>query len=197
MPDTGAPWNIPYVENADLVSDWPADSLLVANAVAAGLTAANTGIGSNVVQTVKTDTFSTSSATYTALTGLSASITPSSATAKVLVMVDLKFSNTTNNQTTHVRLVRGATVLYVGNADGNRTQTSAATGGASGEGTQLLYNAGIITFLDSPASAASTTYGVEIRVGGGTAVVNRALADDNLQQVARTASSITLIEVAA
>jgi hypothetical protein len=24
MPDTGAPWNIPYVESADLVSDWPA-----------------------------------------------------------------------------------------------------------------------------------------------------------------------------
>jgi hypothetical protein len=40
MPDTGAPWNIPYVENADLVRDWPADSLLVANAVAAGLSAA-------------------------------------------------------------------------------------------------------------------------------------------------------------
>ena len=43
MPDTGAPWNIPYVENADLVRDWPADSLLVANAVAAGLSAVDAG----------------------------------------------------------------------------------------------------------------------------------------------------------
>jgi hypothetical protein len=37
MPDTGAPWNIPYVETADLVSDWPADSLALANAIAAAL----------------------------------------------------------------------------------------------------------------------------------------------------------------
>jgi hypothetical protein len=58
MPDTGAPWNIPYVESTDLVSDWPADSLALANAIAAGLDdAGNAGIGSNVVQAVKTDTF--------------------------------------------------------------------------------------------------------------------------------------------
>ena len=33
MPDTGAPWNIPYVASTDLVSDWPADSLALANAI--------------------------------------------------------------------------------------------------------------------------------------------------------------------
>jgi hypothetical protein len=37
MPDTGAPWNIPYVEATDLVSDWPADSLALANAIVAAL----------------------------------------------------------------------------------------------------------------------------------------------------------------
>lgn len=37
MPDTGAPWFIPYVESTDLVSDWPTDSLALANAIVAAL----------------------------------------------------------------------------------------------------------------------------------------------------------------
>jgi hypothetical protein len=37
MPDTGAPYNIPYVESTDLVSGWPAISLDVANAIVAAL----------------------------------------------------------------------------------------------------------------------------------------------------------------
>lgn len=40
MPDTGAPWNIPYVVSSDLVKDYPTDSLALANAVATGLGAA-------------------------------------------------------------------------------------------------------------------------------------------------------------
>jgi hypothetical protein len=43
----------------------------------AWVTVAAAGIGSNVVQTVKTDTFTTTSTSYTTLTGLSATITPS------------------------------------------------------------------------------------------------------------------------
>ena len=37
MPDTGAPWFIPYVESTDLVSAWPTDSLALANAIVAAL----------------------------------------------------------------------------------------------------------------------------------------------------------------
>jgi hypothetical protein len=37
MPDTGAPWNIPYAAPSDLVRDWPALSEDVAEAVADGL----------------------------------------------------------------------------------------------------------------------------------------------------------------
>jgi hypothetical protein len=57
MPDTGAPYFIPFAAPADLVRDWPDLSEDVALAIASGLSAAgNPGIGSNVVQTVKTDT---------------------------------------------------------------------------------------------------------------------------------------------
>jgi len=37
MPDTGAPWNIPYVAGTDLVRDWPTDSQDLAEAIADGL----------------------------------------------------------------------------------------------------------------------------------------------------------------
>jgi hypothetical protein len=40
MPDTGAPWNIPYAAPSDLVRDWPALSEDVAEAVADGLESA-------------------------------------------------------------------------------------------------------------------------------------------------------------
>lgn len=40
MPDTGAPWNIPYIEPSDLVRDYPAANEDMADAIAAGLTAA-------------------------------------------------------------------------------------------------------------------------------------------------------------
>ena len=58
MPDTGAPWNIPYVAGTDLVADWPTDSQTLAEAIADGLDAAG-GIV-QVVQTVKSDYFSAS-----------------------------------------------------------------------------------------------------------------------------------------
>ena len=34
MPDTGAPWNIPYVAASDLVADWPTDNQTMAEAIA-------------------------------------------------------------------------------------------------------------------------------------------------------------------
>jgi hypothetical protein len=40
MPDTGAPWAIPYAAGSDLVSAWPALSEDIADEVAAGLTRA-------------------------------------------------------------------------------------------------------------------------------------------------------------
>jgi hypothetical protein len=60
------------------------------------ITALPSGVGGKVlqvVQTVKSDTFSSSSATFVDITGLSASITPSSASNKILVMVSLNIGS--------------------------------------------------------------------------------------------------------
>lgn len=197
MPDTGAPWNIPYVAGTDLVSDWPTDSLALANAIDAGLDAASVGIGSNVVQTVKTDTFTSSSTSFVTVTGLSATITPSSATAKVLVVVQISTSFNAVGGAFY-KVTGGNTSSYVGASPGSRV---AAVFGGFNQADELEYTmvSQSIVFLDSPATTSATTYQVEARgtsTGPGV-YVNRSADDFNGANRGRGASSITLIEVKA
>ena len=89
---------------------------------------ANGGI-IQTIQTAKTDTFSTTSSTFTDVTGLSATITPSSNSNKVLVKVSLGFvSGYSSNSAVypHFVLVRGSTEIGKGDASGNRTDCSFA-----------------------------------------------------------------------
>lgn len=200
MPDTGAPWNIPYVAGTDLVSDWPTDSQTLAEAIADGLDAAgNAGIGTNVVHTIKTDSFSASTAgSGTAvITGLSASITPTSASSKVLVLVDVAGA-TSGGTGVGIGLIlkRAGTAIGIGDAASNRSRGT--TGG--GNTSTFEYGNMGIAHLDSPATTSSTTYTVEIFNGANTTetlYVNRPDTDTDASYVWRTASRITLIEVAA
>ena len=151
------------------------------------------GIGSNVVQTVKTDTFSTSSTSFVDV--MTATITPSSASSRILVIVDFhdgsRGGSNSRNQTV---IVRDSTIVYVGDAAGSRsrllnTQYSAF----SDYGFRVT---GV--FLDSPGTTSATTYRLQTRVsGGGTAYINRGYNDGNNATQARAASSITVVEVAA
>ncbi len=146
-----------------------------------------------VVSVAKTDTFTTTSGTFADLTGMSASITPSSASSKVLVFVNLA-SGVTINAALFYKLVRGSTDIFIGDTEGSRSRiTKSSYTGASGETTEAWQ------FLDSPATTSSTTYKVQIRssVNGQTVAVNRPVGDADSAAISRTASSITLMEVAA
>ena len=201
MADTGAPWNIPYVEPTDLVRDYPAADEAQALAIAAGLSAAgNAGIGSNVVQAVKTDTFSTTSRNvWVDVTDLTVNITPSSATSKVLLLATLNTSSTTGNgETNHVRVAGGDTGSFIGDAASNRTR--AVSGMLYGvqynpSASMLLWS---WMYVDSPASAAQQTYKLQVQNNGtgGTLQVNRSNTDTNSATFARGASSLIAIEVA-
>ena len=164
MPDTGSPWNIPYVENADLVSDWPADSLLVANAVAAGLSAAgNAGIGSNVVHTQTTTTMTTTSSALTNFTDVDVTITPSSNTAKILVIYNCgKMSGTTDNFTTQHVIARDTTTI-----------SPIFEQKSNPAGSFLRFGASIMT-LDDPTTASPVTYRARININTGTLTVGNA-----------------------
>ena len=202
MPDTGAPHFIPFADPTDLVRDWPALSEDVAEQVALGLDAAgNAGIGSNVVQTVKTDVFSASVARGDFsgdVTGLTVTITPSSATSKVLVLVTISAGRTfPDGAPVAVTLFRDSSAsTFIGDADGSRQRISTPTGSVAETGGA---NAAI-QFLDSPETTSPVVYSLRLShnsVSTLTLFVNRSDNDADSDQRMRSASSITAIEVAA
>lgn len=151
-----------------------------------------------VVSTIKQDTFTTTSTTLTDVTGLSASITPSSASNTVLVFVSLALGNSaTGGYTSRAQILRGSTVVGNGTAASNRP---AGTFAYLFTGTSTLYvPVQTMVFVDSPASTSAQTYKVQIGTEtNGTATIGRSSTGDaDVTQLPRVASSITLLEVAA
>jgi len=149
-----------------------------------------------VVQGVKTNVFSASTSTsYTAITGLSASITPSSASSKVLVMANVQGSTTlgSNNQA-QLRQLRDATVIHVGDSAGSRGQTSGSYSARNSSNFPTFTTSWSV--LDEPATTSSVTYSIEGRATSGTFYVNRSANDNDQNLYPRGVSSIILMEVA-
>ena len=110
--------------------------------------------------TYSTDTSTTSTTFVT--TGLSASITPTSNTSKILVM-----ANTFGQQISAAALVYFT--LFRGTVAGTNLATGATpfmSGGYSGGGD--LYFTVACQFLDSPATTSATTYTLGFRAGAAT-----------------------------
>jgi hypothetical protein len=148
-----------------------------------------------VVSVAKTDTFTTTSGTFVDVTGLTVSITPSSATSKILILATVSGNGQLGVASLQGILVRGATPIAVGDAAGSRTQTSFGNieNNASDQETAP------IMFLDSPATTASTTYKIQVRstTAAQTVVVNRSFSDANAVSQGRGISTITVMEISA
>lgn len=165
-------------------------------------TASSLGIGGTgkigqVVQTVKTDTASFTSQTFTDVSGMSVNITPSLSSSKILIMVDYQMGN--NADSGHsIRLVRDSTPIYIADAASNRIRASSINTSVDVQGIYGMSNLHK-TFLDSPSSTSQITYKVQTRIGNsGTIYINRTSADrDTANYDARAASSITVMEVLA
>ena len=154
-----------------------------------------------VLSTVKTDTASFSSSTtntFVDLPNLSVTITPTSTSSKILVFFTANVGQNTT-ATIHVRLVRGSTPIYVGDGSGgSRLQDSAALrSSGTPYGLEIANLQG--TFLDSPATTSATVYKLQGVLGAsynGTFYVNRSGTDSDADFGGRTASSITVMEIA-
>jgi hypothetical protein len=152
---------------------------------------------SSVVQvksTTKTDTFTMSSSTFADVTGLSVSITPTSASNKVLVIVNVNGQGTASTAGMYLRLLRGATSIAAGDASGTRTTVAAMIAAGIFIGNTI---SSTITFLDSPATTSATTYKIQIasQAGANTMHINRAESDTDDPGRGRAASTITVMEV--
>jgi hypothetical protein len=148
-----------------------------------------------VVQAVFTGDLTTTSTSYVDVSGLIASITPSSSSSKILVRVCLNNLSISDANLVMFNLLRGSTTLTANTSGGVAASNSAwATGGGGGlSNNERKISSGIIDYIDSPSSATQQTYKVQMKVSGGTGTLNRwQLNTDNA-----SVSSITLMEIAA
>jgi len=168
------------------------NNAMVSSSAAIATSKLGAGAIAQVVQVVKTDTASTSSSF--ADTGLSASITPSSSSSKVLVLCTLGGVSGANTSFKG-KLVRGSTDIFVGDSASNRPQASASGQTSNNYNIQQL----VMNFLDSPSTTSSTTYKAQFGSNGSVTVyLNRTSRDnDGSAEDARSASSIILMEVLA
>jgi hypothetical protein len=142
-----------------------------------------------VVSVSKTNTFSTTSTSFVDVTGLTVSITPTSATSKILVFCTVPIGHA-SSRVARVNLVRNSTTI----AQPTPSQTYSAT-------KNLYVSTGDTTagadfhFLDSPATTSSTTYKIQCctNVSDQPLVVGNRTPSDDMNSL----STITVMEIAA
>jgi len=177
------------------------DDIAASAVTSAKLAAGAGGKLLQVVQTVKSDTFSTSTSgsnTFVSITGLSASITPSSASNKILIQVELGGSGLGTATTLCSFKVQRASADISGMLGNARTNFFQATAGniravADANGGFRLN----MTYLDSPSSTSSLTYQVLGQAESSGFCINRTINDSASTNFSATQiSSITLMEIA-
>jgi hypothetical protein len=150
-----------------------------------------------VVQGVKTDTTTITAATYQDISNLAVSITPSSATSKILVFTQVCAAYSGVEAGKLMSLFRGATNLFVPSSPGSR-QSSGFAGAQTPNAGDIQVES--FSFLDSPNTTSSTTYSVKGLVttvtAGNSLFINRSRTDSDSSGFSRTVSTITVMEVA-
>ena len=162
---------------------------LVADSTAStGLKWATPSGGGKVLQVVSatsTTSTNTSSTSYVDK-NLSASLTPTLNTSKILVLVMQPLHFQTSRATycySSYRLMRGATSIS------DQLNSFGIESGASGRGIEGLWAFASVAYLDSPATTSSTTYKTQFNVDNGS--------DTIAAQESSKPSSIILMEIGA
>ena len=161
----------------------------------------NGGVGKilQVIQTVKTDTWSSTAASFTDISGMSLSITPTSTSNKILIEVNLNYGGTSNLYAA-LKVLRDSTVVVTSTAvaQGNQINGSFVINTVQGANSNYKVNSAGFKFLDSPSSTSALTYKVQVYVRDNeTFNINRPNNNDNDNYVMGGTSSITAMEVAA
>ena len=163
-----------------------------------GLPSGSSGGNIQVKSATKTDTQSISGAGSSAdITGLSVSITPTRADSKILVMYSVNTGATEGGYNGAINLFRDSTQIYLGDAASNRARVSnlisiSNTGG--GTDYNMVHLSG--HHLDSPSTTSATTYKLQLKnLSSESLYINQSKNDGDQTYIARTASSITVMEI--
>ena len=164
--------------------------MLAANSVTSGKLAS--GVGGKILQvkqTFKNDTASTSSGSFSDISGLTVSITPSATSNKILYKGSLYLAYTGAEGNFRLKRTIGGTTTEIANASvvDDDADGTFAIGGSS------LYLTANFEFLDSPNTTSAITYGIKWHMHSGTMYLNRTWDNNWFHGV----SSITAMEVSA
>jgi hypothetical protein len=153
-----------------------------------------TGAVLQVVQATKTDSFTTTSTSFTTPTGLSLSITPSSISSKILIFANIGFEVSGDAGHGYASIFRNSTDIFIGDASGSKPRVTFAQNNSGGNGTVAFS----MMYLDSPNTTSSTSYSINVKSSNGTTVyVNRSVRDNDASAFdGRTVSSIIAMEIA-
>jgi len=169
----------------------------VANASLGAVTALPGAIATGkvlqVVSTNKTavESINSDSDTFTNISGLSATITPSATSSKIFIVASVVYTlnNNTYGSLGGIRIQRGTTGLNIGGEN-------LSSGTVVGQNESSIYGRATlpIQFLDSPSTTSATTYNIGIKnsIGGTvTCVINGSKSGGNVGS-----STITVMEIA-
>ena len=136
-----------------------------------------TGAVKQVVSVTKVDAYTQTNTSYTDITGMAATITPTSATSKILVLFSGSFYNANAGQTSIETLYRNSTNLFT---YGFAQQPSNITG---------IVMPASLSYVDSPATTSATTYGIYYKQSTSASAVYLTISGD--------IATLTLMEIAA
>ena len=166
----------------------------------------STGSILQVIHTELTTSFTgtsvqTGTGYYIDVTGLSATITPTSTTSKILIFTNMYIGKTTvaDGYQQHFRIKRNGTAVILGTGEGERP-TSTGRINLYGAGTYFMSQLSGVHY-DSPASVSALTYQIALGGYSGSPIVyvNRSetfqVAANNYDST--PVSTLTLMEVSA
>jgi hypothetical protein len=153
-----------------------------------------TGSVLQVVQTAFNTYLSVSSTSYTD-TGITASITPTSATSKILVMISAKLglaysSNDAAGNVGFANILRGSTTIY------ESQRTPFGRFGVSATGAWRYDTSNSFCVLDSPATTSSTTYKMQVKLNSTANSAEYLVNDYENNSTSTNGCTITLMEIA-
>ena len=192
MPDTGAPWNIPFLDGTELVRAYPDFSEDLADAVADGLSAAGGLVA--VKSATKTDTFSASvtGGDNVAVTDLSITHALADAGNKLIISAFFGTSgNSGGSGRVGIGIHDGSGLIAIGDADGSRSRVTAGTRGVDEIALSIMY-------VHSPGDLTERTYTVRAILcdtATRTVFINKNAGDANSLFNMRTASGFVIQEV--
>ena len=138
------------------------------------------------LQSYDLTTYTTTTSTSFVDTGLTVTISPTSASSKIYIIVSLGTSSQASNGTVLFNLIRNSTTIAQPSSGSQASSINMFPGSTSGSWGVFR------TFVDSPATTLATTYKVQWKVDGGTGYLNRHQASTEYN----TYSEIVVMEIA-